>query len=88
VSSGPAPGLSGARLVARLGIRQLLMLTMAMATLGFLILSQLPTTSDYPIVLLAVSLIGFGTAGTMFASTVGASTRVIDTERPRAPRGR
>jgi EmrB/QacA subfamily drug resistance transporter len=78
---GLLAGLTGAHLAARLGIRRLLMLTTAMATVGFLILSQLPTTSDYPIVLLAVTLIGFGTAGTMFATTVGASTGVIDTEQ-------
>ena len=78
---GLLAGLSGARLVARLGIRRLLMLTTAMATLGFLILSQLPTTSNYPIVLLAISLVGFGSAGTMFAGTVGASTRVTDSEQ-------
>jgi MFS family permease len=78
---GLLAGLTGAHLAARLGIRRLLMLTTAMATVGLLILSQLPTTSDYPIVLLAVTLIGFGTAGTMFASTVGASTGVIDTEQ-------
>jgi EmrB/QacA subfamily drug resistance transporter len=78
---GLLAGLWGARLAARLGIRRLLMLTTTLATLGFLILSRLPETSDYPVVLLAVALIGFGTAGTMFASTVGASTGVIDTEQ-------
>jgi EmrB/QacA subfamily drug resistance transporter len=81
---GLLAGLCGARLAARLGIRRLLMLTTTMATLGFLILSRLTTTGDYPVVLLAVALIGFGTAGTMFASTVGASTGVIDTEQGRA----
>jgi MFS family permease len=78
---GLLAGLWGARLAARLGIRRLLMLTTTTATLGFLILSRLPTTSDYPVVLLAVAAIGFGTAGTMFASTVGASNGVIDTEQ-------
>jgi EmrB/QacA subfamily drug resistance transporter len=78
---GLLAGMFGAGLAARLGIRRLLMLTTTMATFGFLILSRLPATSDYPVVLLAIALIGFGTAGTMFASTVGASTGVIQTEQ-------
>jgi EmrB/QacA subfamily drug resistance transporter len=78
---GLLAGLCGARLAARLGLRRLLMLTTTMATLGFLILSRLSTTGDYPVVLLAIALIGFGTAGSMFASTVGASAGVARTEQ-------
>jgi predicted MFS family arabinose efflux permease len=78
---GLLAGLCGAGLAARLGLRRLLMLTTTMATLGFLILSRLSTTGDYPVVLLAIALIGFGTAGSMFASTVGASTGVMQTEQ-------
>src|SRR5207244_2365933 len=78
---GLLAGLSGARLAARFGIRRLLLITTTVATMGFLILSRIPATGDYPVVLPAIALIGFGSAGTMFASTVGASTGVIDAEQ-------
>jgi EmrB/QacA subfamily drug resistance transporter len=74
-------GLRGAPLAARLGLRRLLTLTTATATLGFLILSQNSAPGAYPIILVAVSLIGFGTAGTMFAGTVGASAGVGNAEQ-------
>ncbi len=78
---GLVAGLRGARLAARFGIRRLLVLTTLLATVGFLLLSGLPASSVYPIGPLAVALIGFGTAGTMFASTVGASSGVADSEQ-------
>jgi len=78
---GLITGLRGARLAARLGLRGLLTVTAAMATLGFVILSQDPAPGAYPIILVAVSLIGFGTAGTMFAASVGASTGVGNAEQ-------
>ena len=80
-AAGLLAGLSGARLTARFGIRRLLMVTTTLATMGFLILSRISATGDYPVVLLAIALIGLGSAGTMFASTVGASTGVIDAEQ-------
>jgi MFS family permease len=58
-----------------------LILTTTLATFGFLLLSGLPANSVYPIGPLAVALIGFGTAGTMFAGTVGASSGVVDAEQ-------
>lgn len=78
---GLLTGLAGARLMARLGLQRLLMGTAASAALGFLILSQSRVPGDYPAILVAVSLIGFGTAGTVFASTVGASSGVSNAEQ-------
>jgi len=45
----------------------------AAATAGFLVLTQLPAGGHYSPVLAAVMLVGFGTAGTAFGTTVIAS---------------
>jgi EmrB/QacA subfamily drug resistance transporter len=78
---GLVTGLAGARLVARLGLKRLLMLTATMTGLGLLMLAGVTAVGTYPIMLAAVSLVGFGTAGTMFAATVGASNGVSDAEQ-------
>jgi len=52
----------GARLAARLGLRWLLVLTNAVATFGFLVLTHLPATGGYSPLLAAVTFVGFGTA--------------------------
>jgi MFS family permease len=49
---GFAAGLFGARLANRVGVRRVLVLTSAVATLGFLVLTRLPATS-------AVATLGF-----------------------------
>ena len=53
---GFAAGLSGARLAARLGVPRLLVLTNAVATAGFLVLTHLPATGGYSPLLAAVTL--------------------------------
>jgi EmrB/QacA subfamily drug resistance transporter len=75
---GFAAGVLGARLAARLGMRWLLVLTNAVATLGFLVLTQLPATGGYSPLLAAVIFIGFGTAGTAFGAMVTASRGVAN----------
>jgi EmrB/QacA subfamily drug resistance transporter len=75
---GFAAGALGARLAARLGMHRLLVLTNAVAMLGFLVLTRLPATGGYSPLLAAVTFVGFGTAGTAFASMVTATKGVAD----------
>ena len=69
---GFAAGAFGARLGARMGIRAMLVLCGATATAGFLVLTQLPAGGHSSLVLAAVMLVGFGTAGTTFGTMVTA----------------
>jgi EmrB/QacA subfamily drug resistance transporter len=73
-------GVFGPRLAARIGVRRLLVLTGAAVALGFAVLTQLPATGYSP-VLLVVTLIGAGTAGTAFGSTVIASRGMADADQ-------
>ena len=78
---GFAAGVLGARLAARLGLRWLLVLTNAVATFGFLLLTHLPATGGYSPLLAAVTFVGFGTAGTAFGAMVTASRGVADNDQ-------
>src|SRR5260370_15873595 len=75
---GFAAGPLGARLARRVGIRRVLILTSAVATVGFLVLTRLPVGGGYSPLLAAVMLVGFGTAGTAFGTMVTASAGVAD----------
>ncbi len=75
---GFAAGAFGARLARRVGIRRVLILTSAVATAGFLVLTRLPAGGGYSPLLAAVMLVGFGTAGTAFGTMVTASAGVAD----------
>jgi EmrB/QacA subfamily drug resistance transporter len=75
---GFAAGMFGARLARRVGIRRVLILTSAVATVGFLALTRLPAGGGYSPLLAAVMLVGFGTAGTAFGTMVTASAGVAD----------
>jgi EmrB/QacA subfamily drug resistance transporter len=75
---GFAAGVFGARLARRVGIRRVLILTSAVATVGFLALTRLPAGGGYSPLLAAVMLVGFGTAGTAFGTMVTASAGVAD----------
>jgi EmrB/QacA subfamily drug resistance transporter len=77
---GFAAGVFGPRLAGRIGVRRLLVLTAAAAAAGFLVLTQLPAAGYSP-VLLVVTLIGFGTAGTALGSTVLASRGMADSDQ-------
>ncbi len=71
----------GTQLAARFGgVRRLLAVTGAASAAGFLVLTQLPAAGYSPL-LLAVMLIGFGTAGTAFGSIVIASRGVPDADQ-------
>jgi EmrB/QacA subfamily drug resistance transporter len=78
---GFTAGAFGARLLRRFGIRRLNVVTAAAALAGFVLLSQIPATGAYSPALAAVTLVGFGTAGTAFASTVGASAGMADSDQ-------
>ena len=74
-------GMLGARLAGRVGVRRVLILTSGLATAGFLILTQLPATGSYSLLLAAVMPVGFGTAGTAFGTMVIASGGVADSDQ-------
>jgi EmrB/QacA subfamily drug resistance transporter len=78
---GFAAGAAGARLAARLGVYRLLVLTNAVALLGFLVLTRLPATGGYSPLLAAVTFVGFGTAGTAFGAMVTATRGVADEDQ-------
>jgi EmrB/QacA subfamily drug resistance transporter len=78
---GFAAGVFGARMARRVGIRRVLILTSAIATIGFLILTRLPAGGGYSPLLAAVMPVGFGTAGTAFGTMVTASTGVADADQ-------
>jgi EmrB/QacA subfamily drug resistance transporter len=71
---GFVTGLFGVRLVRRLGMRGLLMLATASTGAGFLILMDLPNSGHYSPLFAAVVLVGFGTVGTVFGTTVLAAS--------------
>ena len=73
-------GMLGPRLAGRIGIRRLLVVTAGAAAIGFLVLTRLPAAGYSPD-LFAVTLIGFGTAGTALGSTVLASRSVADADQ-------
>jgi len=75
---GFTAGAFGARLARRVGIRRVLIITSAVATIGFLFLTRLPAAGGYSPLFAAVMLVGFGTAGTAFGTMVTASAGVAD----------
>ena len=75
---GFTAGVFGARLSSRVGVCRVLVLTSAVATAGFLVLTRLPASGGYSPLLAAVMLVGFGTAGTAFGTMVTASHGVAD----------
>jgi EmrB/QacA subfamily drug resistance transporter len=78
---GFTAGIFGARLASRVGVRRVLVLTSALATRGFLVLTRLPASGGYSPLLAAVMLVGFGTAGTAFGTMVTASHGVADDDQ-------
>jgi EmrB/QacA subfamily drug resistance transporter len=71
---GIITGLYGARLVRHLGMRTMLLLAASAVTVGFLVLMHLPATGHYSPLFFAVMLVGFGTVGTAFGTTVLAAS--------------
>jgi len=77
---GGIVGLTGPRLAGWMGVKRLLVLTAAVTTTGFGVLTRLPAAGWSP-VLFVVTLIGFGTAGTALGSTVLASREIADADQ-------
>jgi predicted MFS family arabinose efflux permease len=77
---GFAAGMFGARIAVRVGIRRVLIFASGLAMAGFLVLTQLPASGSYSLLLLAVMPVGFGTASTAFATMVIASGGVADND--------
>jgi len=77
---GFAAGVLGPRLAGRMGVKRLLIVTAAASAAGFLVLTQLPAAGYSP-VMFVVTLIGFGTAGTAFGSTVIASRGMANADQ-------
>jgi EmrB/QacA subfamily drug resistance transporter len=74
-------GMFGSRLARTIGLRKLLISSTISVGVGFLILMNLPTSGHYSAVFLAVLLIGFGTVGTVFGTTVMASQGMADADQ-------
>lgn len=74
-------GMSGARLIRRLGMRTLLVMSTAAAGIGFLVLSHLPTSGHYTALFAVIVLIGFGTVGTVFGTTVMAASGMVQADQ-------
>jgi EmrB/QacA subfamily drug resistance transporter len=73
--------LFGARLVRRFGMRFLLVVATASTGVGFLFLAHLPMSGHYSPILAAVVLVGFGTVGTVFATTVMAASGMAEADQ-------
>jgi len=78
--AGLTMGLLGPRLAGRLGVRRVLVLASAAATVGFAVLTRLPAAGYSPL-LIVVMLVGFGGAGTAFGSIVLASRELADVDQ-------
>jgi EmrB/QacA subfamily drug resistance transporter len=78
---GFVAGIFGARLMGRLGLQRLTVVTGIAAMFGFLILTQLPMSGGYDPVLAAVTLVGFGTAGASYVSMISATNGMADRDQ-------
>jgi MFS family permease len=78
---GFATGLYGSRLIRRVGMRKLLVASGISAGLGFLGLIAIPASGHYGVALLAVTIVGFGTVGSIFGSTVMATAGMADSDQ-------
>ena len=78
---GFVTGMFGARLVRRFGMRTWLVVSTAAAGFGFLVLSDLPENGHYSALFAVVVLIGFGTVGTVFGTTVMAASGMAQADQ-------
>ena len=74
-------GMFGARMVRRIGVGRLLLVSSLAAGVGYLLISALPSHGNYGIALLAVVPIGFGTLGSVVGSTILASTGMANSDQ-------
>jgi EmrB/QacA subfamily drug resistance transporter len=78
--AGFTMGFLGPRLAGRLGVRRVLVLAGAAATIGFAVLTRLPAAGYSPL-LIVVALVGAGGAGTAFGSILLASRELADDDQ-------
>jgi EmrB/QacA subfamily drug resistance transporter len=78
---GFVTGMFGSRIARRFGIGRLLTSATFATGLGFLLLMGLPTSGHYGPALIAVLLVGFGTVGTVFGTTVMAASNANNSEQ-------
>ena len=78
--AGFTMGFLGPRLAGRLGVRRVLVLAAAAATIGFAVLTRLPAAGYSPL-LIVVVLVGAGGAGTAFGSILLASRELADDDQ-------
>ncbi|HEY5267096.1 MAG TPA: MFS transporter [Acidimicrobiales bacterium] len=78
---GFVTGMFGSRLLRRVGLRRLLITSTLAIGVGFLTLSNLPSSGHYNALFAIVLLIGFGTVGTVFGTTVMASQGMADADQ-------
>jgi predicted MFS family arabinose efflux permease len=74
-------GMFGARLLRRFSMRTLLVVATAATSAGFLVLAHLPMSGHYSPLFAAVVLVGFGTVGTVFGTTVMAASGMADADQ-------
>jgi predicted MFS family arabinose efflux permease len=77
--AGFTAALLNPRLAGRLGVRRVLVLAGACATVGFAALTQLPAAGYSPLLLVVIA-VGFGGSGTAFGSIVLASRELADSD--------
>jgi len=73
--------LLGTRVIRRFGMRTLLVAATASTGVGFLILAHLPMSGHYSPLFAAVVLVGFGTVGTVFGTTVMAASGMAEADQ-------
>jgi len=78
--AGFTMGMFGPRLAGRVGVRWVLVLAGAAATIGFAFLTRLPAAGYSPLLTVLI-LVGLGSAGTAFGSIVLASRELADDDQ-------
>ena len=78
---GFVTGMFGSRLLRRVGLQRLLIASTLAIGIGFLILSNLPSSGHYNALFAIVLLIGFGTVGTVFGTMVMAAQGMADADQ-------
>jgi predicted MFS family arabinose efflux permease len=78
---GFVTGMLGSRLIRRIGVGRLLIISTFATGVGFMAMTALPSSGHYGVGLLAVLPVGFGTVGTVFGTTVMASTGMANSDQ-------
>jgi EmrB/QacA subfamily drug resistance transporter len=79
--AGFITGMFGARLIRRFGMRALLVVATSAVGAGFLVLAHLPAGGHYSPLFAAVVLVGFGTVGTVFGTSVMAASGMAQSDQ-------